>query len=201
MNPPPFTPTRKAVFLDRDGTLIPDRGYLADPGGVALFPGVPEALRSLRERGFLLVLVTNQSGIGRGFFSNADLEAVHRRLMQLLERHGAGLDDIFFCPHAPDDACDCRKPKPGMILHAARKWGIDCTASFMVGDSPADMGAGRAAGCRTVCVGPIPCAPPPAIDFHARDLPAAAAWILGQTRAAPPAATAPTSKCSPNPPR
>ena len=170
------TTRKKAVFVDRDGTVMPDLGYLATPAGVTLFPGVGEGLRRLREKGFLLVMVTNQSGVGRGYFSLDDLAAVHRRLFDLLLPFGVVFDEVQFCPHAPEAECECRKPRPGMLLRAAEKLNIDLAASFMIGDSPADMGAGKAAGCRTICVGPGACAQD--MDFHAPNFPGAVDWIL-----------------------
>jgi len=168
---------RRAVFIDRDGTVMEDKGYLADPEGVVLIPGATEALAALRKAGLLLVLVTNQSGVGRGMFAMADVEAVHRRLLELLAEGGVAFDDIEVCPHTPDDDCACRKPRPGMLLAAARKLGIDLTRSFMVGDKDTDMEAGRRVGCRTICVGTEPS---PHADVQVAGLKEAAAWILSE---------------------
>ena len=168
-------PLSKAVFLDRDGTVIPDANYLATVAGVTLLPGAGEALAALARAGFLLVLVTNQSGIGRGYFTAAMVTAQHQRLQELLQPFGVAFAAIEFCPHAPDMACDCRKPQPGMLLAAAQKLHISFADSVMVGDKPADVAAGRATGCRTVFIGPQPCA---AADFSAPTLTAAAEWIL-----------------------
>ena len=170
-------PVNKAVFLDRDGTVIPDANYLSTVEGVALLPGAGEALGRLARAGFLLVLVTNQSGIGRGYFTAEVVEAQHARLRELLKPFGAELAAVEFCPHAPEEVCGCRKPLPGMILRAAERLGIASEASFMAGDKPADVQAGRAAGCRTVFIG-REC---PGADFCAPDLAAAAEWILGRT--------------------
>lgn len=171
-------PLHKAVFLDRDGTVIPDANYLATVEGVTLLPGAGEALAALARAGFLLVLVTNQSGIGRGYFTAAIVEAQHHRLQELLKPFGVTLAAVEFCPHAPDTECNCRKPKPGMLLTAAAKLQVAPADSFMVGDKPADVEAGRAAGCRTVFIGPQACA---AADFSSATLAAAAEWILTQT--------------------
>jgi len=162
------------VFLDRDGTLIRDTGYLDNVAGVQLLPGVGAALAALARAGFVLVVVTNQSGIGRGLIRTEVVEQQHDRLRELLRPAGVDLAAVEYCPHAPDTGCDCRKPLPGMLLRAACRLGIDLAASFMVGDKPADVGAGHAAGCRTVFIGEG-CAE---ADFNAPDVPAAVAWIL-----------------------
>ena len=134
-------PGRRAVFLDRDGTLIVDRHYLADPAGVELLPGAGRALARLNAAGFLAVLVTNQSGIGRGYFTEARYRAVHRRLCEALEAEGARLDAEYHCPLGPDDPDpgECRKPRTGMYRRAAAEHGIDLSASFYVGDRLRDV--------------------------------------------------------------
>jgi D-glycero-D-manno-heptose 1,7-bisphosphate phosphatase len=144
---------RPAVFLDRDGTLIEDVGYPRDPEAVRLLEGAPEALAALRRAGFALVVVSNQSGIGRGLVTREEAQAVHDRFVQELRAHGVELDDVRYCPHSPDDACACRKPAAGLLLDSARELDLDLTRSFMVGDKPDDVEAGRAAGCRTVLLG------------------------------------------------
>ena len=169
-------PLPKAVFLDRDGTVIPDAGYLATVEGVSLLPGAGVALAALARAGFLLVLVTNQSGIGRGYFTAATVEAQHRRLQALLEPFGVRFADIEYCPHAPDTACGCRKPQPGLLLAAAAKLHLSPADSFMIGDKAADVAAGRAIGCRTIFLGHA-CAQ---ADFCAPTLAAAAEWILAR---------------------
>ncbi|MFA4944195.1 MAG: HAD family hydrolase [Lentisphaeria bacterium] len=178
MPPPAPTPIpkRRAVFLDRDGTLIPDHGYLATVEGVNLLPGAGEALRRLHDAGFLLVLVTNQSGIGRGYFSRELLHAQHERLQELLTPHGVPLAAIDYCPHLAADACDCRKPQPGMLRRAAAALALDLRHSFMVGDKESDVAAGHAAGCRAVRIGEPGTAT--AAETLAADLAAAAAAIL-----------------------
>ena len=144
---------RPAVFLDRDGTLIEDVGYPRDPETVRLVDGAPEALAALRRAGFALVVVSNQSGIGRGFVTREEAKAVHERFLRELRARGVELDDVRYCPHTPEDACTCRKPATGLLLDAARELGLDLARSFMVGDKPDDVEAGRAAGCRTVLLG------------------------------------------------
>jgi D-glycero-D-manno-heptose 1,7-bisphosphate phosphatase len=145
--------TRSAVFADRDGTVIEDPGYLSDPAGVKLLPGAADALRALRDLGFRLVVVSNQSGIGRRLISDDEARAVHDRFMAELERHGVRLDDVRYCPHAPHEGCACRKPLPGLLVEAAEKLGVELSRSFMVGDKPSDVEAGRRAGCTTVLLG------------------------------------------------
>jgi D-glycero-D-manno-heptose 1,7-bisphosphate phosphatase len=141
---------RRAVFFDRDGTVIHDAGYSRDPEQVRLLPGAAEALAELRRKGFALVLVSNQSGIGRGLIRPEEAEQVHCRVALRLEEGGAPFDGAYYCPHAPEDLCRCRKPNPGMLLRAAEELGIDPGRSFMVGDKPSDVEAGRRAGCRTI---------------------------------------------------
>ncbi len=137
---------RPAVFLDRDGTLIPDLGYLSDPTKVRLYKGTAEALRLLRSAGFYLFAVTNQSGVARGYFPESTVKAVHRRLQTLLKLKGARIDAFFYCPHYPEGkvqryamACDCRKPKTGMVKQALRKYAVDLRKSYMVGDKMDDL--------------------------------------------------------------
>lgn len=133
--------SRPAVFLDRDGTIIEERAYLADPEGVSLIDGVPEALRALRDAGFVLVVVTNQSGIAQGLYTLDDYRAVARRLDEVLAELGVPPDATFFCPHHPDEtgSCDCRKPDTGMHRRAAEAFDIDFARSYCVGDKIADV--------------------------------------------------------------
>lgn len=145
---------RPAVFLDRDGTLIVERDYLADPAGVELIPGTAGALRTLRRAGYALVLVTNQSGLARGFFGVAEFEAVQARLDGLLAAEGVVLDGAYHCPHHPDygPACDCRKPALGLFRRAARELDLDLAASVYVGDRLSDVLPAAALGGRAVLV-------------------------------------------------
>jgi D-glycero-D-manno-heptose 1,7-bisphosphate phosphatase len=142
------------VFLDRDGTLIREKRYLADPDGVELLPGVPDALRDLREAGFALVVVTNQSGIARGLYSLADYHAVARRVEETLAREGIRLDGSYLCAHHPDvdGLCDCRKPGTGMHRRAARELGLDLARSWFVGDRARDVLPARELGGRGILV-------------------------------------------------
>lgn len=139
---------RPAVFLDRDGTLMEEKDYLADPEGVALLPGAAEALGLLREAGFALVVVTNQSGIARGLYGMEEYRAVARRLEELLEAHGIRLDATYVCPHHPDATgpCECRKPAPGLFRAAAKDLGLDLSRSFFVGDRSRDVLPARELG-------------------------------------------------------
>jgi histidinol-phosphate phosphatase family protein len=138
---------RPAVFLDRDGTLIADVGYPRDPRQVAPLPGVAAALARLARLGFALVIVSNQSGVGRGLFSRAEADAVHAEVVRRFARAGVCFDGAYYCYHAPDEGCRCRKPAPGLLLRAAAELGLDPRRSFMVGDKQIDVEAGAAAGC------------------------------------------------------
>jgi histidinol-phosphate phosphatase family protein len=139
-----------AVLVDRDGTVIEDVGYPREPERVALLPGAAEALRAFAAAGLKVVVVSNQSGIGRGLITRAEAAAVHERFVELLADEGVELAGAYYCPHAPDDGCDCRKPAPGLLLRAADELGLDLGRSVMVGDKEADVEAGRRAGARTV---------------------------------------------------
>jgi histidinol-phosphate phosphatase family protein len=143
-------PPPAAVFLDRDGTLIEDVGYPRDPERVLILPGVTEALRRLTAAGRLLVVVSNQSGIGRGIVTAEEARAVHERFVAEFEAAGVRFADVRYCPHGPDEGCRCRKPSPGMLCDAAEALGVSLPDSFMVGDKLSDVTAGRRAGCGTV---------------------------------------------------
>ncbi len=143
---------RPFVLLDRDGTIIHERHYLSDPDQVELLPGAAEGLLLLQAHGFGLLVVTNQSGIGRGYFAETDMHAVHDRLLRILKTRGVGLDGFLFCPHTPDSACDCRKPMPGMGIQAMQIHGMDPKQSFMVGDKTCDVQFGQSLGTGTILV-------------------------------------------------
>lgn len=145
-------PARAAVFLDRDGTLIDELGYLADPDGVHLYPGAARAVRRLNEAEVPVVLFTNQSGVARGYFSEETLGRIHARLAELLAAKGAHLDLVLYSPYHPEigreryrRATNCRKPGPGMILEARKRLGLDLARSWVVGDSDRDLESGRRA--------------------------------------------------------
>ncbi|MCQ2377624.1 MAG: HAD family hydrolase [Victivallaceae bacterium] len=140
---------KRALFLDRDGVIIRQKPYLHSPDQVELENGVAAGLREFRAAGFLIVAVTNQSGVARGLFTLADVEKVHRRIEELLAAEDASIDAFYICPHHPDfgSPCDCRKPAPGLLLQAARELDIDLEASVMCGDKLGDLEAGKNAGC------------------------------------------------------
>jgi D-sedoheptulose 7-phosphate isomerase len=142
----------KAVFFDRDGTITKDVPYCSRLEDLELLPDVGEGIRLLNEAGYKVILVTNQSGIGRNYFSKDTLEKIHEKMKNYLAKSGAYLDAIFYCPHRPDENCNCRKPKPGLILEAASEYNIDLQRSFMVGDKFQDIEAGHAAGCNTILI-------------------------------------------------
>ena len=144
--------TRRFVLLDRDGTINEEVGYVLHPDQLRLLPGVGAALRGLRDLGLGLVVVTNQTPVGRGAISPDDLDAIHRRLGALLAEDGASLDGVEVCPHRRDEGCDCRKPATGLVERASATYGFDPTESWIVGDHLGDMGLGRAVGARTILV-------------------------------------------------
>ena len=186
---------RPAVFLDRDGTLIEEVHYLSDPARLRLLPGAAGAVRALRAGGFACVIVTNQSAIGRGMITEAQLHVIHDELNRQLAAQGAAVDAIYFCPDAPSPAdddpaqvmCSERKPGPGMLLRAARELGLELAASWSVGDMLRDLQAGHCAGCRgniLVCTGKgstqVAAAATSGVrHFVVADLAAAAGVILG----------------------
>jgi D-glycero-D-manno-heptose 1,7-bisphosphate phosphatase len=175
-----------AVFVDRDDTLMVDVKYCADPALVKLIPGAAEGLRALRQAGYRVVVVTNQSGIGRGFFNAETLDRVNNRLRDELRQQGADYDALYYCPHAPEEDCLCRKPKPGLLLKAASELNIDLASSYTLGDRDLDIGAGKAAGTKTILVSitdrPDGTASDPLPDFVASNLADAANFILSRTR-------------------
>lgn len=139
-----------AVFIDKDGTLIDDVPYNVDPELIRLSKDAGTALARLRRAGYRLIVVSNQSGVARGYFKKGALAAVNHRIQQLLEPYAVAIDDFYYCPHGTDDACSCRKPQPGMLLKAAREYTIDLEKSWMIGDILHDVEAGNRAGCRTI---------------------------------------------------
>ena len=193
-----LTAGRPAVFLDRDGTINEQMGYVNHLSRFQLLPGVARAIRSLNEAGLPVVVVTNQSGLARGYFPESLLEAVHAELHRLLAREGAHLDGLYICPHHPEAReerfrldCNCRKPRTGLLERAAAELGLDLGRSYMVGDRWSDLRCGAAVGATTVLVltgygrgdaayvGPGQTVQP---DHVAEDLEAAARWILDRTR-------------------
>lgn len=151
---------RKAVFLDRDGTIIVHEPYLSSPDQLRLLPNAVEGIRLFKQYGYLVIIITNQSGIARGLFDEERLMYIHKKLMNILEKEGIVIDDVYYCPHYREGVieryrvdCDCRKPKPKMLLDAAKQHHIDLNQSLMIGDSDTDMLAGKNAGCRCVLIG------------------------------------------------
>ena len=170
---------KKAVFLDRDGTVIEHVHYVTDPDKVTIVPGGVEALKKLKDRGYLLAVVSNQSLVGRGYGTVEDVAAVNARMLELLAEGGVTIDCIKYCPHRPDDKCPNRKPNPGMLLEAARELDIDLAESVMIGDNITDVEAGENAGCSLNVLlgdgeGSAGCA-------VAKDLPKAVETVLAQT--------------------
>ncbi len=155
------------VFVDRDGTLNDDPGYLTHPDGLILFPGVVEAVARLKQAGSRVVLVTNQSAVGRKYMTAVELSAIHDKLERLLKEGGGALDAIFYCPHLPDDGCDCRKPRPGLIHQAKEALGIAGACSYMVGDKLADVELANVVGAIGVLV-TTSSESQPAIEAHHR---------------------------------
>jgi D-glycero-D-manno-heptose 1,7-bisphosphate phosphatase len=147
----------KAIFLDKDGTLIPDIPYNANPQLVSLSPFAGEALSSLQAEGFKLIVVSNQSGVAKGYFNFNALEGISKKINSLLQPFNVQIDDFFYCPHFADGSvtefaldCECRKPKPGLLLKAAEKHDINLSTSWMIGDILNDVEAGKLAGCHTI---------------------------------------------------
>jgi D-glycero-D-manno-heptose 1,7-bisphosphate phosphatase len=146
-----------AVFIDKDGTLIDNVPYNIDPALIRLLPSAGEALAQLKQLGYRLIVISNQSGVARGYFPESAIEGVKMRLAELLAEYDVALDGFYYCPHHPQGtvadyahACDCRKPSPGMFMTAAREHGIDLSRSWMIGDILDDVEAGHRAGCRAV---------------------------------------------------
>jgi D,D-heptose 1,7-bisphosphate phosphatase len=184
----------KAVFLDKDGTLIPDIPYNVDTKKVTLSDGVVEGLQVLQSHGYLLVVVSNQSGIARGYFSIEQLNAVKERITRMCSNVGIYLDGFYYCPHHPDgiisgydQECDCRKPNPGLLLKAANDMDIDLSSSWMIGDILHDVEAGHRAGCKSILINngnetewkPGEYRMP---EFFAKDLTEAAKYIVAATK-------------------
>ena len=143
---------RRFALLDRDGTVVIDKVYLSDPAGLEFAPGVIEGLRLMRDAGLRFIMVTNQSGVARGFFDEKTLDAIHARLRAMLAQEGIDLEAIYYCPHGPADDCRCRKPRPGLLLDAMGDFGFSPDDAVLIGDSDADMGAAAAAGVNGIRV-------------------------------------------------
>lgn len=135
-----------ALFLDRDGVLNVDHGYVVQPADFQVIEGVFDALRKAASRGYKLIVVTNQSGIGRGYFTQAEYDALEAHMRRLFAAEGIVFTGIYHCPHHPDADCACRKPQPGMLLRSAHDHDVDLAGSIMIGDKPSDAQAAHAAG-------------------------------------------------------
>jgi D-glycero-D-manno-heptose 1,7-bisphosphate phosphatase len=191
---------RPAVFIDRDGTLTEEVGYINHPSRLRLLPRSAEAVRRLNEAGIAAVVATNQAGIARGYFSEDVMNAVHQQLVDRLKEGGAHLDGLYVCPHHPTAGeppfradCDCRKPRPGLLLRAARDLDLDLAGSSMVGDKASDLSVAHSVGARSILVltgyglgeweyrrAHFPVAP----DHVAADLLEAVEWVIARRRAA-----------------
>jgi histidinol-phosphate phosphatase family protein len=173
---------KKAVFLDRDGTLIVDKIYLNDPEQIEYLPGVFLALQELAAEGFVFVVVTNQSGVARGLVTLENLHEIHRRMTVEFAKHGIEFADFYYAPYSVESNHALRKPNPGMLLEAAEKHSLDLGKSWMVGDRASDVEAGHRAGCRSVLLTGIESAETIARvnpQFVAEDIPAMCRFILG----------------------
>ena len=180
---PDIAARNKVVILDRDGTIVIDRGYLDDPAGLQFEPGAAAGLRCMHSHGYRLVVITNQSGIGRGFFPLERLEAMNARLTAMAAEAGAPLAGIYYCPHAPEAACTCRKPQQDLMRRAAADLAFDPAAAVVIGDKESDVEFGRRAGATTILLAAhasVGCGT--RADFIAPDL-AAAARIVTSRRA------------------
>ncbi|MBI5644190.1 MAG: D-glycero-beta-D-manno-heptose 1,7-bisphosphate 7-phosphatase [Deltaproteobacteria bacterium] len=177
-----------AVFLDRDGTINEDPGYLYKPDELVMIGGAAKAIKELNAASIKVIIVSNQSGVGRGYFTDADVEAVNEKLMRLLAVEGASIDAIYYCNHHPDTACQCRKPNTGMMEQASLEHGIDITRSYVVGDKGSDVELAKQAGAKSVLVltgkggSELKTLKRPA-DCVAKDLSEAVAWILKDLKA------------------
>jgi D-glycero-D-manno-heptose 1,7-bisphosphate phosphatase len=167
---------RGLVLLDRDGTLIRDVPFLHDPSKVELLPGVGEGLAQLQDAGFALAIVTNQQGIGLGYYGTQEFIAVNQQLFRALSPFGVKIAKIYHCPHSAAEECLCRKPANGMVKRALAEFHTAANAAFLIGDTAGDISAGKTTGCRTIGIGPVPGA-----DYTAADFGDAARWILDRS--------------------
>lgn len=177
----------RAVFLDRDGVINEDRDdYVKNVGELNVYPYTPEAIKRLNEAGYMVVVVSNQQGVAKGLISEADLRGMEDEITRQVEAAGGRIARFYYCKHMASEGCNCRKPQPGMLLRAAKDFGIDLNRSVIVGDTVKDVLAGKSAGCKTVLVltggvprdevANLPCAP----DFVADSLAAAAEYLIGR---------------------
>jgi histidinol-phosphate phosphatase family protein len=167
---------KPAAFLDRDGTLMEDSGYIGDPRRIRVLPGVPDALRALGDAGYDRIVVTNQSGVARGYFGEPDVESVHRTLSTLLAADGAAVDAYYYCTHLAE--CACRKPAPGMVERAVAERGIDLRRSVVFGDRGGDIALATGLGLPGILVGARPGYDGPPPLYRAPDLRAGVQFFL-----------------------
>jgi D,D-heptose 1,7-bisphosphate phosphatase len=182
----------KAVFLDRDGTIVQERGYITIPDDLDILPGVPEAIVALRERGWKVIVVSNQAAVAKGLITEEELGEINMRMVMMLGAEGATFDGVYVCPHHPEGKvpdyaieCGCRKPRPGLLEQAASEHGLDLSQCVIIGDSLRDLEAGRAAGVEAAVLvltgqGAKTAAGEHGADFVAADLAAAVAWLASR---------------------
>lgn len=177
---------RKAVFLDRDGTINEERMYAHKISDFALLPGVIEGLKKLKDAGFIFLIISNQAGIGRGIFKEEDLHIFNNHLLLELEKHDIEIENIYYCPHHPDDGCDCRKPEPKFALQAEKEFDLDLKGSYMLGDHKSDMMFARNAGMKAVFLmtghGEKEYEEGMDVDHVAKDFSEATRWVLDHDR-------------------
>jgi len=142
----------RAVFIDRDGTINVNFEYLDDPDNLMMYPTVAEGIKRLKDEGFNIIVITNQSGIARGYFSVETLAKIHQKMKNDLLKKGADVDAIYYCPHHPDENCDCRKPKTGLLKKAIKDFNIDVEKSYFIGDRMLDIEAGYNINCKTILI-------------------------------------------------
>lgn len=176
----------RAVFLDRDGTMARDIPYCSRPEDFELFPEVARGIRLINQHNFKVVVITNQSGIARGYFTEEMLHRIHQKMSGELVKDGAFLDAIYYCPHHPDDNCECRKPGTGMLERAAEEMSIDLSQSYLIGDKQLDVTAAKKAGCNAILIhtdspGGSSHQYMADADFMCHDFYSAAAWIIADS--------------------
>lgn len=142
----------KAVFLDRDGTIVVDVNYCRRPEELILFPETGKDIKLLNDAAFKVIVMTNQSGIARGYFNENTLQIIHNKMINDLAQYSAYIDAIYYCPHHPDEGCECRKPNPKLALQAIRDWNIDCNNSFIIGDRLMDVQLAHAIKCKSILI-------------------------------------------------
>ncbi|HWW21497.1 MAG TPA: HAD family hydrolase [Steroidobacteraceae bacterium] len=172
----------RAVILDRDGTMVVDRQYLSDPDGLMFLPGAAEGLRSIYEQGYRLIVITNQSGVGRGMFSIQTVRQMNVRLMEMVRQAGARLEGVYYCPHRPEEHCSCRKPGTQLMRDAASELGFEPRRAIVIGDKISDVEFGRQSGATTMLIAPDPASAQARSahpDYAVRDLREAATILLG----------------------